>query len=86
MQERSLDDWTPVIGPSAAGVAHIEGDAIANFVISPIQGTGVRYSGTYRYQDVGLSGWYSQTSKKWSSSMPLSSSARAMNWAVVTFP
>ena len=36
------------------------------------------------YQDVGLSGWYSQTSKKWSSSIPLSSSARATNWAVVT--
>ena len=38
------------------------------------------------YQEVGFSGWYSQTWKKWSRSLPLSRSARAMNWAVVTFP
>jgi hypothetical protein len=38
------------------------------------------------YQEVGFSGWYSQTWKKWSRSMPLSRSARAMNWAVVTLP
>jgi hypothetical protein len=51
--ERSLEDWTPVIGPSAAGVTHVESDATANFVISPIQGTGVRYSGTYREHAIG---------------------------------
>jgi hypothetical protein len=35
VQERSLDDWTQVIGPSAAGVTQVERDATANVVISP---------------------------------------------------
>jgi hypothetical protein len=38
------------------------------------------------YQAVGLSGWYSQTSKKCVRSIPLRCSARSMNWAVVTLP
>jgi len=38
------------------------------------------------YQVVGLSGWYSQTSKKCFRSIPLRCSARSMNWAVVTLP
>jgi hypothetical protein len=38
------------------------------------------------YQVVGLSGWYSQTSKKCVRSTPLRCSARSMNWAVVTLP
>jgi hypothetical protein len=38
------------------------------------------------YQAVGLSGWYSQTSKKRFRSIPLRCSARSMNWAVVTLP
>jgi hypothetical protein len=38
---------------SMAGVAHVEGDVTAGFVISPLQGSGVVYSGTYREHDVG---------------------------------
>jgi hypothetical protein len=38
------------------------------------------------YQAVGFSGWYSQTSKNCSRSIPLRCSARSMNWAVVTLP
>jgi hypothetical protein len=32
---------------SMAGVTHVEGDVTASFIISPLQGTGVVYSGTY---------------------------------------
>jgi hypothetical protein len=38
---------------SMAGVTHVEGDVTASFVISPIQGTGVVYSGTYREHSAG---------------------------------
>ena len=38
---------------SMAGVTHVEGDVTASFVISPIQGTGVLYSGTYREHSAG---------------------------------
>jgi hypothetical protein len=38
---------------SLAGVTHVEGDVSANFVISPLQGSGVVYAGTYREHDVG---------------------------------
>jgi hypothetical protein len=38
---------------SMAGVTHVEGDVTANFVISPIQGTGVVYTGTYREHATG---------------------------------
>jgi hypothetical protein len=38
---------------SMAGVTHVEGDVSASFVISPIQGTGVVYSGTYREHSAG---------------------------------
>ncbi len=46
----------------------------------------VRYTTDLAYQAVGLSGWYSQTSKKCFRSIPLRCSARSMNWAVVTLP
>jgi hypothetical protein len=36
-----------------AGVTHVEGDVTATFVISPIQGTGVVYNGTYREHATG---------------------------------
>jgi hypothetical protein len=36
-----------------AGVTHVEGDVTASFVISPLQGTGVVYSGAYREQATG---------------------------------
>jgi hypothetical protein len=36
-----------------AGVTHVEGDVNASFVISPIQGTGVVYRGTYREHSAG---------------------------------
>jgi hypothetical protein len=36
-----------------AGVTHVEGEVTATFVISPLQGTGVVYTGTYREHDVG---------------------------------
>ena len=38
---------------SMAGVTHVEGEVTANFVISPLQGPGVVYTGTYREHDVG---------------------------------
>jgi hypothetical protein len=38
---------------SMAGVTHVEGDVTAAFVISPIQGTGVVYTGTYREHATG---------------------------------
>jgi hypothetical protein len=38
---------------SMAGVTHVEGDVTATFVISPLQGSGVVYTGTYREHDVG---------------------------------
>ena len=38
---------------SMAGVTHVEGDVTANFVISPLQGTGVVYTGTYHEHAVG---------------------------------
>jgi hypothetical protein len=38
---------------SMAGVTHVEGDVTANFVISPLQGPGVVYTGVYREHDVG---------------------------------
>jgi hypothetical protein len=38
---------------SMAGVTHVEGDVTANFVISPLQGPGVVYTGTYREHAVG---------------------------------
>ena len=38
---------------SLAGVTHVEGDVSADFVISPLQGAGVVYTGTYREHDVG---------------------------------
>jgi len=38
---------------SMAGVTHVEGDVTATFVISPLQGPGVVYTGTYREHDVG---------------------------------
>jgi hypothetical protein len=36
-----------------AGVTHVEGEVTATFVISPIQGPGVVYTGTYREHVVG---------------------------------
>jgi hypothetical protein len=38
---------------SLAGVTHVEGDVTATFIISPLQGSGVVYTGTYREHDVG---------------------------------
>jgi hypothetical protein len=38
---------------SMAGVTHVEGDVTASFVISPIQGTGIVYRGTYREHATG---------------------------------
>jgi hypothetical protein len=38
---------------SMAGVTHIEGDVTANFTISPLEGGGVVYSGTYREHATG---------------------------------
>ena len=38
---------------SMAGVTHVEGVVNATFVISPLQGPGVVYTGTYREHDVG---------------------------------
>jgi hypothetical protein len=38
---------------SMAGVTHVEGEVNANFVISPIQGPRVVYTGTYREHVVG---------------------------------
>ena len=38
---------------SMAGVTHVEGDVTATFIISPRQGSGVVYTGTYREHDVG---------------------------------
>jgi hypothetical protein len=38
---------------SMAGVTHVEGDVTASFVISPLQGTGVVYTGTYREHVAG---------------------------------
>lgn len=38
---------------SLAGVTHVEGEVSADFVISPLQGSGVVYTGTYREHDVG---------------------------------
>jgi hypothetical protein len=36
-----------------AGVTHVEGDITVNFTISPLQGTGVVYRGTYREHAAG---------------------------------
>jgi hypothetical protein len=36
-----------------AGVTHVEGDVSATFVINPVQGTGVVYTGTYREHATG---------------------------------
>jgi hypothetical protein len=36
-----------------AGVTHVEGDVTANFTISPLQGAGVVYHGTYREHATG---------------------------------
>jgi hypothetical protein len=36
-----------------ADVTHVEGEVTATFVISPLQGPGVVYTGTYREHDVG---------------------------------
>ena len=36
-----------------ADAVHVEGDVTATFVISPLEGTGVVYSGTYREHDAG---------------------------------
>ena len=38
---------------SMAGVTHVEGDVTANFAISPIQGGGTIYTGTYREHSAG---------------------------------
>jgi len=38
---------------SMAGVTHVEGDVTANFVISPVEGAGVVYRGTYREHATG---------------------------------
>jgi hypothetical protein len=38
---------------SMAGVTHVEGEVTANFVISPLQGPGVVYTGTSREHVVG---------------------------------
>ena len=38
---------------SMAGVTHVEGDVTANFVISPLAGARVVYSGTYREHATG---------------------------------
>lgn len=38
---------------SMAGVTHVEGDITAAFVISPIQGGGIVYTGTYREHSAG---------------------------------
>jgi hypothetical protein len=38
---------------SMAGVTHVEGDVTATFVISPIQGGGIVYTGTYREHSAG---------------------------------
>jgi hypothetical protein len=38
---------------SMAGVTHVEGEVTATFVISPLQGPGVVYTGTYREHVVG---------------------------------
>ena len=36
-----------------AGAVHVEGDVTATFVISPLEGTGVVYTGTYREHVAG---------------------------------
>ena len=36
-----------------ADAVHVEGDVTATFVISPLEGTGVVYTGTYREHDAG---------------------------------
>jgi len=38
---------------SMAGVTHVEGDVTASFVISPVEGAGVIYRGTYREHATG---------------------------------
>jgi hypothetical protein len=38
---------------SLAGVTHVQGNVTATFIISPLQGSGVVYTGTYREHDVG---------------------------------
>ena len=38
---------------SMAGVTHVEGDVTASFVISPVEGDGVVYRGTYREHATG---------------------------------
>lgn len=38
---------------SMAGVTHVEGDVTASFVISPVEGAGVVYRGTYREHATG---------------------------------
>jgi hypothetical protein len=38
---------------SLAGVTHVQGNVTATFIISPRQGSGVVYTGTYREHDVG---------------------------------
>jgi hypothetical protein len=48
------DDWIRLL-VHPRWRRHVEGDATANFVTSPIQGTGVRYSGTYRELAIGNS-------------------------------
>jgi hypothetical protein len=36
-----------------AGAVHVQGDVTATFVISPLEGTGVVYTGTYREHVAG---------------------------------